>query len=38
MSTTKHPESNQSSNQKFKEGMKINILNIRKPTRGGTRL
>lgn len=31
-------ESNKSSNQKFKKGMKTNVTNLRKPTRGGTRL
>lgn len=31
-------ESVKNSNNKFKNGLKVNILHVRRPTRGGTRL
>jgi hypothetical protein len=31
-------ESRKSSNRKFKRGTKVKKVNVRKPTRGGTRL
>jgi hypothetical protein len=34
----KFQNSKQQSNKKFKKGLNVNIMNIRKPTRGGTRL
>lgn len=33
-----HKESNKSSNDKYRRGLNTNILHIRRPTRGGTRL
>lgn len=34
----KRPISRRKSNKKFKKGMKLHKLNVRVPTRGGTRL
>lgn len=38
MKSRKKPLSRKRSNSNFKKGMDINKLNIRKPSRGGTRL